>query len=246
MPNGMNFETDCGESAEPAAPLWCPDSPEQMCRMMCGEPEACANAGECNMRQGSCCDTQCVTFVEGGSAEPEVCEQGADCGGQIPNECGSSCPATCGAPVGMCNMMCNNGFFCPSGQAFHVDAGECRQIVNQATMECRGPCTQGDDCGGQVWNTCASSCPAICGYPGPMMCNMMCNQKYECPFGQCFDEQTGTCEDSRNYPSGLPPGIAPGRPFLAAMAAKEEDYPTAEFSVLAGAVEMPSDWNEEL
>ena len=40
--------------------------------------------------------------------------------------------------------------------------------------------------------------------------------------------------------------IAPGRPFLAAMAAKEEDYPTAEFSALAGAVEMPSDWNEGL
>ena len=139
MPNGMNFETDCGVAAEPAAPLWCPDSPEQMCRMMCGEPEACANAGECNMRQGSCCDTQCVTFVEGGSAEPEVCEQGADCGGQIPNECGSSCPATCGAPVMMCNMMCVDGFFCPSGQAFHVDAGECRQIVNQASMECFEP-----------------------------------------------------------------------------------------------------------
>ena len=142
MPNGMNFDTDCGVATEPAAPLWCPDSPEQMCRMACPETTPCANAGECNMRQGTCCNTQCVTFVEGGGGgggSADVCAQGDDCGGQVRNECGSSCPDTCGAPAGFCNMMCVNGFFCPSGMAFHVDAGECREIINQAAMECREP-----------------------------------------------------------------------------------------------------------
>ena len=48
-----------------------------------------------------------------------------------------------------------------------------------------------------------------------------------------------------------------GRPFMSAMAAKEdeyptaefakeEEYPTAEFAILAHAVEMLSDWNAEL
>jgi hypothetical protein len=55
-------------------------------------------------------------------------------------------------------------------------------------------CTQGSDCGGQIWNTCASSCPSICGTPDAMICNMMCNQAFECPFGQCFNEATGACE----------------------------------------------------
>ena len=49
-----------------------------------------------------------------------------------------------------------------------------------------------------------------------------------------------------------------GRPFMSAMAAKEDEYPTAEFAkgeepqetaefaILAHAVEMLSDWNAEL
>ena len=49
-----------------------------------------------------------------------------------------------------------------------------------------------------------------------------------------------------------------GRPFMSAMAAKEdeyptaefakeeEEYPTAEFAILAHAVEMLSGWNAEL
>jgi hypothetical protein len=46
-----------------------------------------------------------------------------------------------------------------------------------------------------------------------MMCNMNFHPAFDCPFGQCFNEATGACEDAAG--STLPPGIAPGRPFMA-------------------------------
>ena len=67
----------------------------------------------------------------------------------------------------------------------------------------------------------------------------------------------GGCADWHppHYSGGL---IGIGRPFMSAMAAKEdeyptaefakeeEEYPTAEFAILAHAVEMLSDWNAKL
>ena len=55
---------DCGPAAVVEAPEWCPDSPPQMCRMMC--PETSCPAGQCKMRQGSCCTTSCQDFVPAG------------------------------------------------------------------------------------------------------------------------------------------------------------------------------------
>ena len=49
----------------------------------------------------------------------------ADCGGQVYTECGSSCPRVCGQPMGACNMMCWQGFACPSGLAFNTETGQC-------------------------------------------------------------------------------------------------------------------------
>lgn len=128
----------------PAAPLWCPDSPPQGCRMMCPEAVAC-RAGQCNMRTGSCCDFSCVAFVQEEctgccppgaycfAADPPCCADrasncalGADCGGQVWNDCGTSCPAMCGQPLpGMCNMMCNSAFQCPGNMCFDEASGTC-------------------------------------------------------------------------------------------------------------------------
>ena len=56
-------------------------------------------------------------------------------------------------------------------------------------------CAQGDDCGGQVWTDCGSSCPSMCGTPDADFCNEMCNAEFQCPNGQCFNDATGACED---------------------------------------------------
>ena len=195
MPNGMDFDTDCSADTEPAveAPLWCPESPIQMCRMMCPDAEPCP-AGQCNMRQGNCCDKTCVAF------EPE--------------ECTGCCPAgaACFAPDPPC---------CAERQA---------------------ACGQGEDCGGQVWNGCASSCPAICGQDGPMICNMMCNQAFECPNRQCFNEQTGECEAGGGGGGGGGdlPILVPGRPFLAS--AKYDPTPHKVAPITSSAVGGASDW----
>ena len=161
----------CTPSAEPApvveAPLWCPDSPAQMCRMMCPDASPC-RAGQCNMREGNCCASNCVDFVP-------AAEEAANC-------------------------------------------------------------AQGEDCGGQEWTDCGTSCPAICGQPAPMMCNMMCNSEYQCPGDMCFNEATGTCQAGGGGGGDLPPGIAPGRPFLNAKLVPETATP---YSVV-------SDWSIEL
>jgi hypothetical protein len=175
------------------APLWCPDSPMLQCRMMCPEAVPCP-AGQCNMRQGTCCASECQVF-------------------EAPAECNGCCP--------------------PGAACFAPDPPCC---AAQAQPE--PACTQGTDCGGQVWNDCGSSCPSICGEPDPMMCNMMCNQAYECPFGECFNEATGACEAGGGGGGGtLPPGIAAGRPFL--NAAKLAPVKAVSYSVV-------SDWATEL
>ena len=77
-------------------------------------------------------------------------------------------------------------------------------------------CVLGDDCGGQVWTECGTSCPPICGSPEPMICNMMCNIGYQCPQGLWWDNDTGNCVslESCSEPLSLPPDIAIGRPFI--------------------------------
>jgi rhodanese-related sulfurtransferase/plastocyanin len=86
------------------------------------------------------------------------------------------------------------------------------------------PCTYGEDCGSQQFTECGTMCPATCGQMPGMMCNMMCYNGFQCPSGQFWDENangvgSGSCVDqsacSIPMPE-LPPGIAPGRPFLSA------------------------------
>ena len=77
-------------------------------------------------------------------------------------------------------------------------------------------CVLGDDCGGQVWTECGTSCPPICGSPEPMICNMMCNIGYQCPQGLWWDNDTGICVEPESCSEIfiLPPGVAIGRPFM--------------------------------
>lgn len=77
-------------------------------------------------------------------------------------------------------------------------------------------CQQGEECGGQVWNDCGTSCPLICGNPPVMMCNMMCNAEYQCLSNLWFDNNLQTCvsEEECTEEYSLPPGVSIGRPFF--------------------------------
>ena len=89
------------------------------------------------------------------------------------------------------------------------------------------PCAYGEDCGGQTFTECGTMCPATCGQMPGMMCNMMCYNGFQCPNGQFWDENgngdgSGVCvaqDDCSISMPELPPGIAPGRPFLSAQIA---------------------------
>ena len=153
-------------------------------------------------------------------AQAQDCTQGADCGGQVMNECGTACPLICGQPAAeMCTMNCVAEYQCPNGQCFDERAGACSDVETQ-TVE-RPTCVQGADCGGQVMNDCGTACPLICGQPAPEMCTENCVSEHQCPSGLCFDERAGECSTPESLwcaespPQAcrmLCPEIAPCRP----------------------------------
>ena len=66
--------------------------------------------------------------------------------------------------------------------------------------------------------------------------------EFQCPNGECWNAGTGTCDAAGRGGLGggdLPPGIVPGRPFLAA---KYDPTPHKMEPVFASAVAAASDW----
>eukprot|EP01043_Picozoa_sp_COSAG02_P043719 COSAG02_NODE_3835_length_6173_cov_2.602898_2_plen_347_part_00 len=69
-------------------------------------------------------------------------------------------------------------------------------------------CTQGADCGGQVFRQWGTACPLVCGQPAREMCTEACVQEHQCPDGQCFNEQTGVCSAADEPPEPQEPADA--------------------------------------
>jgi hypothetical protein len=116
-----------------------------------------------------------------------------------------------------------------------VDVNDLLQLLSAFGSECSGgggggavatPCAYGDDCGGQEFTECGTMCPPTCGVMAGMMCNMMCYNGFQCANGLFWDENangvgSGACvalDDCSVPMPELPPGVAPGRPFLTAKA----------------------------
>lgn len=101
-----------------------------------------------------------------------------------------------------CNCSC-----CPEGVLCIVPDPPC----------CNSICELGDDCGGQLWTECGTSCPLICGQPESMICNMMCNVGYQCPHNLWWCPIHHECvdiSDCEQLIDPLPPDIAIGRPYI--------------------------------
>merc|ERR1719231_1526603 len=129
---------------------------------------------------------------------------------------------------------CQAGSHCESGQIITITAGGSSGGGGEV-------CELHSNCGGQVWNDCASSCPEICGQPGAMICNTMCNAWYDCPNGQFFDaEAGGVCVAESDCTSvfELPPGVSMGRPFTKSASLTKSAPP-----VTAVIEERTSDWS---
>lgn len=135
--------------------------------------------------------------------------------------------------AGTVTFACQAGTHCEAGQIVTITAGGGGGAA---------ACEIASDCGGQVWNDCASSCPEVCGQPAPMVCNFACNAVYDCPDGQYFDvDAGGVCVASEaDCAAGefeLPPGVAMGRPFTKSAPV------TKGVPVTATAEERTSDWS---
>ena len=192
----------------------------------------------------------------GGGGSGGCCGGGAACGyihcaalGQDQSGDSSGCVQPWAMPNGMTEADCSPNVLppapapatcsgcCPAGMACFVPDPPC--CADQAPAPAPAPvaCTQGQDCGGQVFNSCGTSCPNMCGTPPAMMCNMMCNSAFQCTGQDCFNSATGRCEAGGDGGGNqLPPGMAVGRPFLTAKLA-----PT-----VASPHEVVSDWAIEL
>ena len=98
------YDNSVNDADEPAvaAPLWCPESAPQQCRMMCNV-QACP-AGQCNMREGDCCASSCHVY------------QPAECTGCCP--AGAYCFA---ADPPCCAERANDAAVDPPAAALHGD-----------------------------------------------------------------------------------------------------------------------------
>ena len=75
-------------------------------------------------------------------------------------------------------------------------------------------CNLGQECGGQLWTDCGTSCPLICSEPEIMICNSMCNAEYQCPSNLWWDREINNCVEQTECTISLPPDIAIGRPYI--------------------------------
>ncbi len=168
---------------------------------------------------GAACGMDGMAGGSDGTEAVNCCGGGAACGFE-------HCPA-----IGAGQDGCVQPWNMPNGMDFETDC----------TVDAARPapnCAMGEDCGGQVWNDCGTSCPALCGQAPMMMCNMMCNAAFQCPNALSFDDVTGQCVESGACTNEfvLPPGMALGRPFLT----------VAKAPSTASPVEVMSDWFVEL
>tara|TARA_B100000768_G_C11094185_1_gene296269 strand:- start:172 stop:717 length:546 start_codon:yes stop_codon:yes gene_type:complete len=92
-------------------------------------------------------------------------------------------------------------------------------------------CNLGQECGGQLWTDCGTSCPLICSEPEIMMCNMMCNAEYQCPSNLWWDREINNCVEQTDCTISLPPDIAIGRPYI-----------NNNKNSVSGCIDSDSDW----
>ena len=81
-----------------------------------------------------------------------------------------------------------------------VDVADLLSVLSSFGQECGSSssssppdCAMGDDCGGQEWTDCGSSCPSICGEAPAGFCIEMCNSGFFCPSALMWDGGAGAC-----------------------------------------------------
>jgi hypothetical protein len=114
--------------------------------------------------------TATLSCFDIGARAQQDCVQGADCGGQVWTDCGSSCPLICGQPpADMCMEMCQSEYQCSAGTCFNDRTGTCVNDEGAAPSDpapppeepsprSQAPCRAESDCGETIDPGCGYSC----------------------------------------------------------------------------------------
>ena len=129
--------------------------------------------------------TATLSCFDIGARAQQDCVQGADCGGQVWTDCGSSCPLICGQPpADMCMAMCQSEYQCSAGTCFNDRTGTC---VNDEGAAPSDPAPPPEEPAEPVELWCTDS--------PEQTCRMVCEDVAPCPDGQC-NMRSGSCCDS--------------------------------------------------
>jgi len=192
----------CAPAGGAAAPTaMCDESPPQFCRMLCPAP-VCA-AGECAMRQGSCCDMSCQstgTGGGGGGGGGSSCPEDIDGDGLVNGE--HLCVWAFSCFTSLTKKRCAVNDLLSMLSAFGSDGSDGEDVDGDGTVnvndllqllsafgsdDCAAgggggaTCVMGDDCGGQQRTECGTNCPPKCGEPPAGFCVFSCFVGFQCP-----------------------------------------------------------------
>ena len=159
-----------------AAQQMCPNSPPQLCRMMC--PPTNCPSGHCAMRKGRCCSMSCVKRP-GSAFASSACMDNESAADKLCKGSCSDLKNSCGKTLSCGPRRVNVAKLCPK------TCGMCSKKFPPATSTPASASTRASD---------ARSAVAACMCPNspPQICRMMCRPKY-CPAGQCAMREGNCC-----------------------------------------------------
>ena len=183
-----------------SATEFCENSPNQLCRMMCHELNC--PLGQCAMRNGNCCDYNCVIT---NNCPKTPCPMFPCPMPAIQNNCRPVDPEidACGCPTGCQTVNCepnivNQGSSCggfvPYGMMSVCAAGlECANTMGPMIADAPGTCLPICNTIRDNWGNCVDDgCEHW--YDGCNQCNVV-NNILECTEKMCYNAQESHCMD---------------------------------------------------
>ena len=181
------------------ATVFCKDSPNQLCRMRC--PEITCPDGLCAMRNGNCCDYECVNTNCPQTCPMFPCPMPAirdNCRNVDPEIDNCGCPTGC--PITNCEPNIVNqgescGGFIPYGMRNVCAAGlECANTMGPMIADAPGTCLPICNTIRDNWGNCVDDgCEHW--YDGCNQCNIV-NNILECTEKMCYNAQGSHCMDN--------------------------------------------------
>ena len=190
------------------ATVFCENSPNQLCRMMC--PELNCPLGQCAMRTDNCCNYDCISNDDC----PKTCPMFPCPMPAIRNNCRPVDPELddCGCPTGCPSINCEPnvvgqgiscGGFVPYGMMSICSEGlECANTMGPMIADAPGTCLPVCNTIRDNWGNCVDDgCEHW--YDGCNQCSVIAN-RLECTEKMCYNGLNSHCLDDQNVIDVIP------------------------------------------